>query len=524
MASSFAVVTVALLVPTFILVCHSLWMAFVEALWLTPRRIKRVFERQGIKWLPFRILIGNLPELAALCEEAKSQPLSCIKHDYAAYAIPYYYRWIEEYSDNFVFWQGSQARFFLTNPDDVKEVLYSRSPHISRPKRRPDGVKLIDNGLLQIEGERWSFHRRTLNPGFLPEKLKSMIPIMSRCTMEMIERWSTKDVKKHEIDVFTELKPSSADIIARTAFGSSYAEAKQIFELQQEQLLLEGKIQSRPFIPAVRFIPTAFNRHCWRVEKSIEELTLRTIERRTQCRKLDQHEDAQDDDLLGLMIDAMEDRGVERRTMTMGMADIIGESKTFFAAGQETTSTCISWTLMLLAAHPEWQERVREEVRTACDAVGFPTSDSLHRLKLLSMVLNESLRLYPPLPIMLRMSKKDVRVGKTLVPKGTVMMLPIIAFHHDQRYWGPDANEFRPDRFRDGSSKASQSKSSVFLPFSSGLQFCIGQPFVLQQAKIVISAILLHYRIIISPQYRHSPIFAFILQPEFGIPLLFESI
>ncbi|KAH7443491.1 hypothetical protein KP509_02G036900 [Ceratopteris richardii] len=351
-----------------------------------------------------------------------------------------------------------------------------------------------------------------------------MFPIMSRCTMEIIERWSSKDLKRHEIDVFTELKTLSADIIARTAFGSSYAEAKQIFELQQEQMLLASKIQGRPFIPGVRFIPTAFNRRCWRIEKSIEELTLRVIEKRTQCRKLDQHEDAHDDDLLGLMIDAMEHRGMERRTMSMGMADIIGESKTFFAAGQETSSTCMSWTLMLLAAHPEWQERVREEVRTACDAFGFPTSDSLHRLKLLSMVLNESLRLYPPVPIMTRMSNKDVRVGKTLVPKGTVMMLPIVAFHHDQRYWGPDANEFRPDRFRDGSSKAAQSKSTVFLPFSSGPQFCIGQLFALQQAKIVISAILLRYRISISPQYRHSPIVALVLQPEFGIPLLFESI
>ncbi|KAH7443134.1 hypothetical protein KP509_02G021400 [Ceratopteris richardii] len=429
--------------------------------------------------------------------------------------------------DKFIFWQGAQARFFLTDPDDVKEVLCSRSTQISRLQRRPDMVNLVDNGLLQLEGEDWAFHRRTLNPGFLPDKLKKMVPIMAGCTMEMIEKWSSKEAneaKRHEIDVFTELKKLTADIIAHTAFGSSYAEAKQIFELQQEQLRLAKQIGSKPCIPGLRFIPTAFHRHCWKVEKKIEELTSEMIERRIRQRKLNQ-KDMHGDDLLGLMIDAMDNRalGLDKK-LSMGIADIVGETKTFFMAGHETTATSISWTLMLLAAYPEWQARVRDEARTVCDASSVPAPGSLHRLNLLSIVLNESLRLYPPGALMTRMANKDIRVGKTLVPKGTVLVLPIIAFHHDQRYWGPDANEFRPERFSEGASKASQSSSPVFLTFSAGPQFCIGQLFALQEAKVVIASILLRYRIMVSPRYRHSPINYTILQPQFGVPLLFESI
>lgn len=139
------------------------------------------------------------------------------------------------------------------------------------------------------------------------------------------------------------------------------------------------------------------------------------------------------------------------------------------------------------------------------------------------MVLNEALRLYPPAVAVFRKAATDMKLGKLMIPAEAVLIVPIIAWHHDQRYWGPNANEFHPDRFGGGVAMAS-AVAGAFMPFSIGPRNCIGQTFGMLEAKVVLSSILQRYRFRLSPKYCHAPTIVLIIKPQFGMPLIFEKL
>eukprot|EP00250_Pteridium_aquilinum_P002716 c12939_g1_i1 orf=196-981(+) len=247
----------ALLVLIAIPLLHYLLMIF-NYMWWTPRRIKRVFESQGITSMPSHFLHGNLLELAAILKEVRAHPMPHISHDIVPHAHPHYYRWTKKYGDRFVYWYGSQARINLANPEEAKQVLSTKFGHYAKEPRRPDMLNVADNGLSELEGEKWAQHRRILNPAFFLEKLKAMIPTMAACTIEILKKWDSLAAEGQEIDVHGEFKALTADIIAHTAFGSSFAEGKEVFEMQHQQLILIDKIARSLYVPGKRFLPTAF--------------------------------------------------------------------------------------------------------------------------------------------------------------------------------------------------------------------------------------------------------------------------
>ncbi|MCO5571085.1 hypothetical protein L7F22_024817 [Adiantum nelumboides] len=220
------------------------------------------------------------------------------------------------------------------------------------------------------------------------------------------------------------------------------------------------------------------------------------------------------------MLSALKDEG--QNNPSMSSQEIIDECKTFHFAGHETTSSLLSWTVMLLAHHSEWQEYAREEVHSVLGN-SSPDADSLNHLKMIGMVLQESLRLYPPVTGVLRKTTKDGKFGCMTVPKGTGFFMGILPLHVDHELWGADALEFNPQRFANGVFKACK-HPSAFLPFGSGPRICVGQNFAMMEAKIVLCMILQKFRFRLSPGYRHAPMQLLTLQPEHGVQILLESL
>ncbi|EFJ26610.1 hypothetical protein SELMODRAFT_412962 [Selaginella moellendorffii] len=141
--------------------------------------------------------------------------------------------------------------------------------------------------------------------------------------------------------------------------------------------------------------------------------------------------------------------------------------------------------MMLLATNPTWQERARAEV---------------------GMVLNETLRLYPPAVFLVRTAMEDTKLGNLIVPEGTGVLVPILSILHDKEVWGEDANEFNPQRFADGVANASK-HPFAFLPFSHRPRVCLGQGFALMEAKVALTMILHRFSLEISPiQMPHTGI------------------
>ncbi|KAG6587909.1 Cytochrome P450 734A1, partial [Cucurbita argyrosperma subsp. sororia] len=192
-------------------------------------------------------------------------------------------------------------------------------------------------------------------------------------------------------------------------------------------------------------------------------------------------------------------------------------------ASDETTSNLLTWTTVLLAMHPQWQIQARDEVLSLCGPRALPSRDDLSKFKILSMILNESLRLYPPTVATIRRAKTVVELRGRMIPRGTEFLIPILAVHHDQNIWGNDASEFNPGRFSEGVGQAGNHPAG-FIPFGHGLRACIGKNLALLQAKLAIAIIVQRFSFRLAPSYQHAPTVLMLLYPQYGAPVVFRKI
>lgn len=139
------------------------------------------------------------------------------------------------------------------------------------------------------------------------------------------------------------------------------------------------------------------------------------------------------------------------------------------------------------------------------------------------MILNESLRLYPPAVAIIRRSKIDIQLGGLHIPSGTELLIPILAVHHDPALWCHDVHEFNPARFAKGVVHAAK-HPLAFMPFGLGPRRCIGQNLAILQAKLAISMLLQRFSFDLAPHYKHAPSVLMLLHPQDGAPIIFRKL
>ena len=139
------------------------------------------------------------------------------------------------------------------------------------------------------------------------------------------------------------------------------------------------------------------------------------------------------------------------------------------------------------------------------------------------MILNEALRLYPPGALLLRIVHKETKLGNLIIPAGVEIALPTIQVHHDYELWGENAKQFNPERFSEGTSKATKGQVSFF-PFGGGPRICVGQNFALIETKMALSLILQNFSFETSSSNAHAPCSIIIVQPQFGAHIILHKI
>eukprot|EP01018_Ginkgo_biloba_P017025 Gb_01907 [translate_table: standard] len=229
-------------------------------------------------------------------------------------------------------------------------------------------------------------------------------------------------------------------------------------------------------------------------------------------------------DLLGLMMAANKNETIngDNKHLCMSVQDIVDNCKTFYFAGHETTSLLLTWTVVLLGMHTDWQERARNEVLDVCKK-DYPNAEVLGRLKIVNMILQEAMRLYPPAAVVLRQTYKKMKLGNLLLPAGIDIALPIILVHHDPELWGKDVKEFNPQRFSEGSSKAAK-HPMAFMPFGLGPRNCVGQNFAMIETKVALAMILQRFSFVLSPTYAHAPEEVITLCPRYGAQIILNQL
>ncbi|KQK08823.1 cytochrome P450 72A13 [Brachypodium distachyon] len=491
----------------------------LEWAWWAPRRMDRSLRAQGLRGTQYRFFRGDLKEEQRLMAAALSRPVPMDRaHDIVSRVAPLLHRVMEEHGKLSFTWFGPCPRIIITDPELVREVLSNKFGHFEKTKLARLS-KLLVGGLAVLDGEKWIKHRRIMNPAFHAEKLKRMLPAFSASCSELIGKWENLFAVSHggiQLDVWSEFQNLSGDVISRAAFGVSHQEGCRIFLLQAEQA--ERLVQSfwTCYIPGYSLLPTENNRRMKAINKEIKAILRGIIEKR---QKSMQSGETNEDDLLGLLLESNMDYSDSDGKLSKGMTveDVIGECKLFYFAGMETTAVLLTWTVVVLSMHPEWQDRAREEVLHVFGQ-SKPDLNGLNRLKVVTMILNEVLRLYPPVVQINRRTNKKIELRGVMYPQGVMLALPLICIHRDPSVWGNDADKFNPGRFSEGVPKACR-ETGAFFPFSWGPRTCIGQNFALLEAKVAISMILQRYVFELMPTYVHAPYTVLALHPQHTVPV-----
>ncbi|XP_016568603.2 cytochrome P450 734A1 [Capsicum annuum] len=488
-----------------LLSCLIFIFKFTYSVIYIPWKFKNHFIKQGIRGPDYRLIYGNTDEIRRQISEAESKS-GPFNHNVLHRIAPQYCNWSGIYGNTFLWWFGSKPRLAISDPDMIKGLFMNKG--VDKVEFDPQSKKLFGEGLVGLRGEQWALHRKIANQAFNMEIVKAWVPDIVTSVINAMKRWEKEHEEKEEfeVDVFKELNDLSAEVISRTAFGSSFEEGKRIFLLQEQQISLTLQAMRSIYIPGFRYLPTKNNMMRRRLEKETRESVRRLIEKSRKGRENSKN-------LLSLLISASEEEH------GFGMEEVINECKTFYFAGKETTSGLLTWALLLLALHQEWQDKARKEVLRFCKGNNLPSAENLNDFKIVTMILNETLRLYPPIVALTRGTSKDIKLGDLEIPANTQFYVSVAAVHHDTEIWGEDALEFNPQRFAE-----SRKHLASFFPFALGPRVCVGQNLAMVEAKIVLAMIVQNFSLALSPSYVHAPTMRLTLQPQYGAPILFRKI
>ncbi|CAL4939615.1 unnamed protein product [Urochloa decumbens] len=518
----------------------ALLLALLLALWRLawrPRAVARAFARQGVRGPPYRFLAGSLPEAKQLLLAGRIgvAPLDAGCHDIMPILLPQFHKWVADYGRTFLFWIGPIPAVFSTDLQLIKQVLTDRTGLYQKDFMIPVLKFLFGNGVILINGDDWKRHRKVVLPAFNHEKIKSMSAVTAEVTKQMMQQWREQidqsgGEEAAEIDMILAFNDLTSKINGRVAFGTSHEDVEEVIVLMREmQKLATAATLDAPIL---WYLPTRRNLHVRRLNKQLRSKIMSIMQARLAAKGANDNSGGGagcGDDLLGLLLEAWTpQRRGSAAAETLTADEVIDECKTFFAAGQETTATLLVWAMFLLAVHPHWQDKVRDELLREFPAGDTaageaPTADVLAQLKLLHMVLLETSRLYPPIVYIQRRAAMDVVLGDIKVPKGTVISIPIAMLHRDKEIWGADADEFNPMRFEHGATKAAKDPKAL-LSFSLGPRVCTGQSFGIVEVQVVMAMILRKFSFSLSPKYVHKPKYLLSLTPKRGMPLIVKKL
>ncbi|KZV38335.1 hypothetical protein F511_24094 [Dorcoceras hygrometricum] len=485
--------------------------------WWIPYRTQSELRSQGIKGPSYKFIYGNTKDIIQMKKQISSTTME-LSHDVFPRLQPHLYSWSKIYGEVFVFWMGDKPFVVVTEPQMIKEILGNKEGRYVKLTIQGYLLKLLGDGIVVAEGERWSKLRRLANHAFHGECLKDMVPAMISSARSMVDRWRNYEGK--EIEVCEQFRLLTSEVISRTAFGSSYLEGITIFEtLTKLYALISRNAYKIRIYGFKQLIQSKDDTEADQIEQQLRDSILEIVQKR-EAEVSKGHANDFGNDFLGSLLKAHHDIDTKNR---VSLDEIVDECKTFYFAGQETTYGLLCWTILLLGIHTDWQEKARKEVIELFGQEN-PNSEGIARLKIVTMIIYETLRLYSPVTTITRRIQRQTELGKYQLPANVNLLIPPQALHRNPEIWGQDAHMFKPERFSEGLAKSTNGNSMAFLPFGSGPRMCVGMNFAHNEAKIALSMILQRYKFTLSPNYIHSPNVVLTMQPQNGVKILLQPL
>jgi cytochrome P450 len=386
-----------------------------------------------------------------------------------------YRAWMAEFRTPFF------RSFMINQPDLVQTVLKERPDDFPKSGRISEGLRpLLGNSVFLTNGETWKRQRRIIDPAFEGGRLRDTFGAMwaaSEAAVARLERQAGQGIEIEEVT-----SHAAADVIFRTLFSIpiEHQVAARVFtrfrEYQREQPILN----LGAFVPLPRWFPRFFSRRTRETAAEIRALITGLVRERM---RLIEAGTAPDDLATKIMTTSDPATGE-----TFGVDEMVDQVAIFFLAGHETSASALAWTLYMMALYPDWQDKVAQEAQVLerCDFA------LVAGLKISRDVFRETLRLYPPVPMMVREAACPERFRDRKVPKGSQIVLSPWHLHRHTRLWdNPDG--FDPDRWQTENGRTCA--RNAYIPFSAGARVCTGAGFAMIEGPLILSMILRRLRV-----------------------------
>ncbi|KAH6618843.1 cytochrome P450 [Boeremia exigua] len=389
-------------------------------------------------------------------------------------------------------------RLIVTSPAAIADVLVHKSYDFEKPAWISDFLRrFLGNGLVMLEGDVHRHHRKQIMPAFSFRQIKELYPVFWSKAIEFCD--TVEAALTHEASKVLEIGHYSTqvtlDIIGLAGLGRDIASLRSgEDELAKtfEEVLEPTSEKAIYFLCHLLFPPRLIAMLPWKLNERVKIMTgnLKRICTNfviDQKAKTKLNSDEKSRDILSFMI----------RSNNFSDQSLVDHLLTFIAAGHETTSSALTWASYLLSTHPAVQTRLRAEIHAhipSPTALSSPTADIaalLESMPYLNAVCNETLRLYPTIPVSSRCATRPTTIAGVCVPKGTLVFLVPWAINRSPALWGTDAEVFEPGRWIDGGRATlggGAESNYAFLTFLHGPRSCIGERFARAELRALVAA------------------------------------
>lgn len=368
-------------------------------------------------------------------------------------------------------------RSYLANdPALVQTILRDRPRDFPKSDRIGEGLRpLLGQSVFLTNGTTWDHQRRIIDPAFERGRVTQSLPAMWEAGQAMVARVLDQIGKGTEIEIEEVASHAAADVIFRTLFSIPIDDeiAAQVFHEFRAYQRSQPILNLAAFVPLPRWFPRFHRAETKRAAKRIRALITQLVDQR---RKAIADGTAPDDLATRIMTTPDPETG-----QCFTAAEMVDQVAIFFLAGHETSASALGWALYCCAAAPDWQDRIAQEAATLSDP------NEVKRLTTSRDVFRETLRLYPPVPMMVRETTKAETFRKRAIPKAAQLVLSPWHLHRHTKLWS-DPDAFDPSRWQ--SEDTRQSARDAYLPFSAGPRVCPGAGFAMVEGPLLLSLLL----------------------------------
>ncbi|THY95369.1 cytochrome P450 [Aureobasidium pullulans] len=426
---------------------------------------------------------------------------------------------------------GNIERILVTEPRTLNEVLIAKAYDFMVPQSlRIKFLRFTGDGILLAQGDKHKTQRKGLLPSFSYRRIKNLYPTFWSKSVEVadaIKKYidASPSPEKQEVQIRDWAHRVTLDIIGTAGMGHDFGAIQNPeleFHQRYKSLALKPSTGTRLLMLIVSStigferifqLPTRWNR-----ESKAAASYIRGVAREIVHEKRYSIGDAQGKDIATTAISS----GL------FSEEEMVNQMMTLLVAGHETIAASLQWAVYALCSHPHMQIRLREEIRTYLPCTvskeGEPapkiTATQIDTMPYLNAFCSEVFRFYPPVPSTIKEARVDTTIAGTFIPKGTTMLIPIGSVNLDQNLWGPDASEFKPERWlgecRSGSGGASSNHAN--LTFLTGPRGCLGQTFARSELLCLVAVLVGRFEFIFQdPTKKIETIRSISISPKDGV-------